>query len=62
MGIDALIDFKGFWLATSDPAALGDELGDLSKSPQLITPASIPIYPNHYILYRPIKNSDEPLI
>jgi hypothetical protein len=22
--------------------------------------ASLPVYPNHYILYRPIKKSEEP--
>ena len=40
----------------------GDDLGGSFKIPPDHHPASIPVYLNHYILYRPIKNSDEPKI
>jgi hypothetical protein len=38
---------------------LAEGLGDLSKSPVLHTTLLL-LYPNHYILYRPIKSSAEP--
>ena len=45
-------------LAASGPV-LG--WGDLSKSPHPSTSHQYPYTQNHYILYRPIKMSDEPI-